>query len=168
MFKHTLLLISLLTLVVLLAACGSSNSSSSNSTGSAVIKTATVTVNGTSQTILTNMQGMTLYYFKPDSATTVACTGQCVTTWPPLLLQGNGTPTSTTSLSGTLSAVNDGNGMQIEYNGHPLYIFSGDTAAGQTNGEGIGGQWFVATPDLQSQGTQPTPPTPSGNKYGGY
>ena len=170
MFKRTLLIIPLLTLVTLLAACGNSDASSSSSAGSAVIKTATDTINGTSQTILTNAQGMTLYYFKPDTATTAACTGGCVSTWSPLLFQGSGTPTSATSLSGTLSAVNAGNGMQIEYNGHPLYLFSGDSSAGQTNGEGVGGQWFVATSDLQSQDTQPTTPTPTptGSKYGGY
>lgn len=80
MSKRILLLISLLALVALLAACGSSNSSSTNTGSGAAIKTATATVNGTSQTILTNMQGMTLYYFKPDTATTAACTGECVTT----------------------------------------------------------------------------------------
>ncbi|MBV9257350.1 MAG: hypothetical protein JO215_04975, partial [Ktedonobacteraceae bacterium] len=40
------------------------------------------------------------------------------------------------------------NGHQLCYNGHPLYTYSGDTSPGQTNGEGIGNKWFVATSDL--------------------
>lgn len=166
MFKRAIPITALLLLSLLLAACGSSGSTGSS--GSAVIKTATATINGASKTILTNTQGMTLYYFTPDSATTAACTTGCVSTWPPLLFQGSSTPASSTSLSGTLSAVSTGNGTQVEYNGHPLYTYSGDTAAGQTNGEGIGGKWFVATSDLSSQGAPQATPTSSGSKYGGY
>jgi len=46
----------------------------------------------------------------------------------------------------------DANGNQVEYNGHLLYAYSGDTAPGQTNGEGLLGKWFVATPGLAVQG----------------
>ena len=120
-----------------------------SSGASAIIKTASATVQGQSVTILTNAQGLTLYYFKPDTATTSACTGGCAKAWPPLLMTGSGTPTAATTLSGTLTAVSSGNGNQVEYNGHLLYNFSGDTAPGQTNGEGIGGNWFVATSDLK-------------------
>ena len=183
MLKRTMPITLLLVLSLILAACGSSNSTSTGSssgyggasgstpttapaTSASVIQTATATVKGTSQTILTNAQGMTLYYFMPDTAASSACTGGCAAAWPPLLFQGSGTPASTTALSGKLSAVSDGNGTQVEYNGHPLYTYSGDTAAGQTNGEGIGGKWFVATPDLQPQATQQTTPTPA--PRGGY
>ncbi len=186
MLKRTIAITVLLVLSLLLAACGSSSSNSYGSSSAAgstggttpttapatsapVIKTATATVKGTSQTILTNAKGMTLYYFTPDTATTSACTGGCATTWPPLQFQGSGTPTSTTSLPGTLSAASDGNGTQVEYNGHPLYIFSGDTAPGQTNGEGILGKWFVASSSLSASGTQQTAPTtPTAAGRGGY
>jgi predicted lipoprotein with Yx(FWY)xxD motif len=187
MLKRTIPITLLLVLSLLLAACGSSSSSGTGSTGGStptaapttaptaapttatpVIKTATATVKGTSQTILTNAQGMTLYYFTPDTATTAACTSSCATTWPPLLFQGSGTPTSATSLPGKLSAVSDGDGTQVEYNGHPLYTFSHDTAAGQTNGEGILGKWFVATASLSAQSTQQTTPTTTPSGRGGY
>src|SRR5438067_8056865 len=103
---------------------------------SAVIQTATVTVKGQSETVLTNAQGMTLYYFTPDSAKQSACSGACAQTWPPLVFTGSGGPTSSTTLAGKLSVQMDANGRQVEYNGHPLYTFSGETAPGQTNGEG--------------------------------
>lgn len=131
-----------------------------NGNSSVMIKTATATIKGKSETILTNVDGKTLYYFTPDTATTAACAAGCISTWPPLLFTGSGSPTSSTTLSGKLSAQTDANGNQIEYNGHPLYLYSGDTAAGQTNGEGLFGKWFVATPNLLSQG--------GGASNGGY
>ena len=36
--------------------------------------------------------------------------------------------------------------MQVAYNGAPIYYFSGDAKAGETNGQGAGGKWFVAAP----------------------
>jgi len=36
----------------------------------------------------------------------------------------------------------------VQYNGHLLYTYSGDTAAGETTGEGLFGKWFVCTPGL--------------------
>src|SRR6266566_3335582 len=81
-------------------------------------------------------------------ATTTPTTGGCAQMWPPLLSTGSGAPTSSTTLAGKLSVQMDANGNQVEYNGHPLYTFSGDTAPGQTNGEGLFGMWFVATPNL--------------------
>ncbi len=112
----------------------------------ALVSTGSVTINGQSETVLTNAAGNTLYYFKPDTATKAACTATCAGNWPPLL--ATGTPTSATTLSGTLTAVSSGNGNQVQYNGHFLYTFANDSAPGQANGEGLGGVWFVATPSL--------------------
>jgi len=130
------------------------------SSSSVVIQTAASTVKGQSETILTNTERKTLYYFTADSATQSACSGNCAQMWPPLLSTGSGGPTSSTSLAGKLSVQMDANGNQVEYNGHPLYTFSGDTAPGQTNGEGLFGMWFVATPNLAVQG--------GGSTSGGY
>ena len=127
---------------------------------SAVLQTATATVKGQSETVLTDTHGLTLYYFTADSATQSACSGGCAQMWPPLVFAGSGGPTSSTALAGQLSVQMDANGNQVEYNGHPLYTFSGDTAPGQTNGEGLFGKWFVATPSLSVQG--------GGSTSGGY
>jgi predicted lipoprotein with Yx(FWY)xxD motif len=176
-----------LLIAMFIAACGSytstgggygAGSSGANSTttpssapttpgrgnSSVMLKTATATIKGKSQTILTNAGGRTLYYFTPDTATTTALPRNLISVWPPLLSTGSGSPTSASTLSGTLSVQTNANGKQVEYNGHPLYVFSGDTAAGQTNGEGVTGQWFVVTPNLASQGGGSSNPssTPSG------
>jgi predicted lipoprotein with Yx(FWY)xxD motif len=183
MFKRSFSVIIFLALALLLAACGSSGSTTGSggttptaapttaptattATGSALVMTATATVNGKSETILTNTQGRTLYYFTSDTSTKAACGAGCTSAWPPLLFTGSGSPSASSTLPGTLNAVSDGNGTQCEYNGHPLYTFSGDTAAGQTNGEGIEGKWFVATPSLSAQGGSQATPTPTTG--GGY
>lgn len=156
--------------MLLLAACGTSTNTtattssygSGNTTpaasqttpaattsGAVVVKTMTKTVKGKSETVLTDTKGLTLYYFKPDTKTTSACTGGCAGNWPPLLMAGSGTmPTSTTPLTGKLMIQSSANGTQIQYNGHFLYTFASDKDAGDTYGEGIGDKWFVVTPDL--------------------
>src|SRR5215469_1640811 len=171
--RRIVLGLSLLSVALIAAACGSNSATSSGSYGStssgttpsstaAVIKTTSATVNGQSVTILTNAQGMTLYYFKPDTATTSACTGSCSGFWPPLIFKSSGSPGSATALPGALSVVTDANGQQVEYNGHMLYSYSGDKAPGQTNGEGIKGDWFVATTTLSNQGSPQATPTKNG------
>lgn len=179
--------LSLLTLGLLLTACGNSSTTGSGSTPTAVpttaptatptatpdasgstalIKTASATIDGKSVTILTNANGLTLYYRTSDTATSV-CSGGCASAWPPLLFNGSGTPSSDTSLSGTLSVSNNVNGAQVAYQGHLLYTYANDTAPGQITGQGIGGVWFVATVDLKTatNTTEPATPTPA---YTGY
>lgn len=117
-------------------------------TSSASIQTAKMTINGKSETVLTNSQGFTLYYRTSDTAASV-CSGACTSAWPPFL--SSTVPSSSTALPGKLSIVKDANGSQVAYNGHPLYTFSGDSAPGQTNGEGAGGVWFVVPIDLAPQ-----------------
>jgi predicted lipoprotein with Yx(FWY)xxD motif len=105
-------------------------------------------VDGTSVTILTNAQGLTLYFRTSDVPPSKVCSGGCAGAWPPLVMSGSGTPTSATALSGKLTLVADANGNQVEYNGHPLYTYSRDTSPGQTTGEGVGGVWHVCSPSL--------------------
>ena len=135
----------------------------------AVVKTATATVNGQSVAILTNGSGDTLYYFTPDTATSSACTGGCASSWPPLLSSG-GAPTSTANLPGKLGVITDANGMQVTYNGHPLYTFANDTSAGMVTGNGVN-NFFVATVNLSALSgagggnSNPTPTSAPGYGY---
>jgi predicted lipoprotein with Yx(FWY)xxD motif len=134
--------------------------------GAASIGTATATVNGQSVTILTNSSGKTLYYYKPDTATTSACTGGCASAWPPVLSPG-GTPSSLANLPGKLAVINDANGMQVTYNGHPLYTFANDSAPGMTTGEGVN-NFFVATPSLALQSSTGGNAAPTATTRAGY
>jgi hypothetical protein len=62
--------------------------------------------------------------------------------------------------------------MQVTADGAPLYYFSGDSAAGQANGEGIknfGGTWYavLATGQpLKSATGAVATPTSTGSGYG--
>jgi predicted lipoprotein with Yx(FWY)xxD motif len=153
-----------LTSILLLAACGGGSSSSSgaaskpassaaapSSAAAAVVKTATATVAGKSETILTDAKGMTLYYYAPDKGGKVTCTGGCAAAWPPLMLPAGTTKPTATGLTGTLGTVSSPTGgMQVTYNGWPLYGWIKDKAPGDTTGQGVGGNWFVVTPDTPS------------------
>jgi predicted lipoprotein with Yx(FWY)xxD motif len=132
---------------------GSSSGSTTCADSSASICTrSAVQVGSKNESVLANPGGMTLYYFSADSATSVACTGACTSTWHPLLTSSSSlAPIS--GLTGALATVDRGDGTQLTYNGHPLYTYVGDSAPGDAKGEGIGGKWFAATPDLAPGGS---------------
>jgi predicted lipoprotein with Yx(FWY)xxD motif len=106
------------------------------------------------------------------------CSGACATAWPPLTTTGAPTAGAgaTASNLGTISR-SDGT-RQVAYAGHPLYRFSGDSSAGQTNGEGsngFGAPWYLVAPTGQqitslsaaSAPSSPAPSTSSGSNVGG-
>jgi predicted lipoprotein with Yx(FWY)xxD motif len=111
--------------------------------GRATLKTATIG----GVTVLTNAQGLTLYWFAPDTPTRSACYGICAGYWPPVTVTG--TPSAGPGVTGKLSTIkrSDGN-TQVTYNGHPLYTYVGDTAPGQAFGNNLnlnGGPWHQMT-----------------------
>lgn len=102
-------------------------------------------------TVLTGVGGKTLYTFSPDTATTSACTNQgCVGAWPPFVVPAGAQLVAASGVTGTLGTITRPDGSpQVTYNGHPLYYFAGDAAAGDTSGQAIqsfGGTWAAATP----------------------
>jgi predicted lipoprotein with Yx(FWY)xxD motif len=141
-----------------IAACGSSGSSTTSNGGdsasasqpSASTSSGTVDVASTGLgSVLVDSHGRTLYLWQADTGSKSTCNGACATAWPPL--ESTGKPTAgggvKRSLLGTTKRT-DGS-EQVTYNGHPLYTFQGDTASGQTNGQGsagFGALWFVLSP----------------------
>jgi predicted lipoprotein with Yx(FWY)xxD motif len=112
-----------------------------------------VALTGDNKVILTDGQGMTLYYLTNETGLAPICTGPCASVWPPTIApagagaaQVSGDP----ALS-PMTVATDANGTQIAYHGHLLYRYTKDTAAGQMNGDRVTdswGTWAVATPDL--------------------
>jgi predicted lipoprotein with Yx(FWY)xxD motif len=104
----------------------------------------TTTHNRKLGTILVNAHGSTLYMFTSDHGSS-RCSGACAKAWPPLLGGAVAARAGVNSHRLKLTA-RPGGGRQATYNNHPLYLFSGDHAAGQTNGEGankFGGHWYA-------------------------
>ncbi len=93
-------------------------------------------------TVLTNARGLTLYWFAPDSPAASTCTGSCVEYWPPV----TGNPRAGPGVTGKLSVIKrPGGGLQVTYDGHPLYTYVGDSGPGQANGNKLdlnGGLWY--------------------------
>ncbi|CAN5474461.1 lipoprotein [soil metagenome] len=96
--------------------------------------------------IVSDGGGNTLYMYAPDSPAAATCTGGCAGAWPPFLFDG--APSVGDGLAGDLFTTVPGEGgTQLAYNGHPLYHFAGDSAPGDTNGQGSGGVWFILNAD---------------------
>ena len=106
------------------------------------------------EAILVDSKGLTLYYFTPDRGGTVTCTGACLQAWPPLLLPTGVTqPRGDGGVTGKLATVsNPEGGTQVSYNGWPLYYYAKDKDAEDVYGQGVGGKWYVVTPDLAPAG----------------
>ena len=94
---------------------------------------------------LTDIKGMTLYYFKKDTPGKSACEGGCIANWPPYFVD-------TVAAKDGLDAKNFGTitradgKKQTTYKGMPLYFFAGDKAPGDTNGQGVKEVWYVVNP----------------------
>lgn len=97
---------------------------------------------------LTADEGHALYMFTADHNGMSACEGACAKAWPPVMTSGKpeAGPGINASLLGTLKR---GDGMQVTYDGMPLYYFVGDKGAGTTAGQDIthfGGSWYLVAP----------------------
>ena len=147
--------------VLVLAACGGSSTSSSSgsaagdgapaagSAGGSGATSVVGTKTGSLGTFLVDGKGRALYLWEADHGSTSTCTGACAQAWPPLTITGP--PKASGAVRGSLLGTTkraDGS-REVTYAGHPLYLFAGDSRAGQTTGEGsngFGAPWWVVTP----------------------
>jgi len=143
-------------------AAGGNNSATSAAAAGAGTTISMRTVGG--QQVLTNTQGLTLYWFVPDTSTTSKCTGSCATYWPPV----KGPATAGSGVTGTLSTITRSDGTtQATYDGHPLYTYVADGGPGQNKGNGLnisGGLWY----EMTVSGATPAASTSSSAGGGGY
>jgi predicted lipoprotein with Yx(FWY)xxD motif len=162
---------SILTAGLLAAACSTSSSSGSGAsagagagtTSSPAASGGTVSTKSTSLgTVLVTSSGLTLYHLTTEHNGQVQCTGSCASIWPPYTVSAGTTPTGMSGL-GTLMRP-DGT-TQVTYNGEALYRYSGDSASGDTNGNGISGVWFAVKSSGSTGSTGSS--TSSGYNYGG-
>ena len=160
---------------ILAAACGGPSSTSANggttTTGPTTTPTASAapgptasgstlalkTAKGSAGIWLTNSAGRTLYLYTRDKGTTSECYGACAKEWPPLTTTGPVTVSGQYTVQRDLGVTTRTDGTkQVTYGGHPLYYYLGDTAPGQTKGQGVGGVWFLIGPVANvMNGTKP-------------
>jgi predicted lipoprotein with Yx(FWY)xxD motif len=97
---------------------------------------------------LAGVDGMTLYTFDNDTTPGAsACNAGCVENWPPFTVDEGEQATAGDGVTGEIGTITrDDGSAQVTYNDKPLYYFSGDSAAGDSNGDGVGGIWHIAAP----------------------
>jgi predicted lipoprotein with Yx(FWY)xxD motif len=95
--------------------------------------------------ILTDADGMTIYYFANDTEGTSNCSGDCLENWPPVVVDGE--PTAGDGVDAELGTLDMEGETWLTVNGFPAYYFAGDAAAGDVNGQAVGDVWWVFGPD---------------------
>ena len=88
--------------------------------------------------------GNAVYMLEADGDGVDACVGDCLETWPPVLVTDVQPSVDLgmdldADLLGTVER--DDGTMQLTYNGRPLYRYAADTGANRTAGHGIEDQW---------------------------
>ncbi|MFE0022816.1 hypothetical protein [Amycolatopsis sp. NPDC059021] len=136
---------------------------------------------------IVDQEGFTLYLFTKDSKkpSKSNCNGDCAKTWPPVLSNGG-----KVELQGIdeklLGSVKRADGTeQVTVGGWPVYRFAKDAKAGDANGQGVNGSWFViepngcksggtaastgaSAPSQQAPASEPAPASGSGSGSVGY
>lgn len=107
---------------------------------------------------LTDDAGMTLYVFGRDEPGVSNCVDQCAVNWPPLIVGDASLITSPLAIPAGFGTTTRADGSaQLTYGGWPLYGWINDAAPGDTTGQDVGGNWWVANlnPVVQAA-THPT------------
>ena len=158
--------------LALVTACSSSKGGGGGGGSSQPASTGTqagaVTISMTGST-LTGPGGRTLYANTVDTTTKFSCTGACASVWPPLT--GTATAGSGVDASKLGTATRPDGTKQVTYDGHPLYEFKDDKAAGDKKGDGVkdeGGSWHAATVSGTPASGPASTPASGGSTGGGY
>jgi predicted lipoprotein with Yx(FWY)xxD motif len=99
--------------------------------------------------IVVDKNGMTVYRFLKDEAwpePVSNCTGACLEKWPAVAPVANN-DTEGVQKKGLMSFTRPDGVKQQTVNCWPIYTFAGDKEPGDTNGQGVGGTWYVVAPD---------------------
>lgn len=141
---------------LLAAACGSvygspagSAPASGGTSGASASGTVIESHAGSGGTFLTDGSGRAVYLFAADSMNKSACSGACASLWPPVMAKGQLTASGGAKPADLSTITRPGGGKQVTYDGHALYFFAGDSASGQTGGQGIdqfGAKWWLVAP----------------------
>ena len=134
-------------LAMLAAACGGVDDAT-DTTGAptTTAETGSTTASGDGAVLmvtddhLTDAEGNSLYLFTVDTqdSGTSNCDPDCLEQWPIFTGPATAGEGVDAALMGEIAETG-----QVTYNGWPLYYFAGDTAPGDTNGQGLGDVWWL-------------------------
>jgi predicted lipoprotein with Yx(FWY)xxD motif len=172
-----------LTAATALVACGSNDSSTTSSTAAAPSSSGgsssgdVAVADSDLGQILVDANGMTVYLFEKDtSGDASTCSDACAAAWPPVTADGEPKAGDGVDASKLTTFKRDDGTTQVAYNGHPLYLYAGDSTPGDTNGNQLdqfGAEWYAMTaageavPD-SAGGDSSSSDTSSGDSSGGY
>jgi predicted lipoprotein with Yx(FWY)xxD motif len=107
--------------------------------------------------IIVDGSGRTLYLFDIERDHMPLCKAACAVAWPPLLAAGAAASAPELDQALIATVVRNDGALQLAYNGHPLYYYAGDHAAGEIKCQAViefGGGWYV----MDSQGNKISTP----------
>jgi len=132
--------------MLLLSSCSSDDTDTTTPETDPKVNNVQLSANATFGNILTDAAGMSLYFFSKDSKDTSACNGPCKDAWPVFYVADLTLDSGLEASDFGVITRADGD-KQNTYKGWPLYYFANDTASGDTNGDGVGNNWYIAKPD---------------------
>ena len=140
-----------------LAGCGSSSygGGSKNATSSSAASSSATAASGADLSaassdlgrIVVDSTGRTVYVFDKDTpgSGASACTAACLTKWPPV--KATSDEVTVHDVTGKVGVITRDDGTkQLTLGGMPLYLYSGDSHAGDVTGQAVGNVWWVVSP----------------------
>jgi predicted lipoprotein with Yx(FWY)xxD motif len=159
--------------VLALAGCGGSDDNSSSGAaadGGASSDAVLATADSDLGTIVVDGDGRTVYVFDKDTAGSgeSACSGDCLAKWPPVTADSDAPEVD--GVSGEVGTITrDDGSTQVTLAGMPLYLYAGDSHAGDVTGQAVGGIWWVVAPDgTKIAETATSSPAPAPAPVPGY
>jgi len=123
-------------------AYGAARATTPSSGGKASVKLASTELGK----VIVDAKGRTLYLFEADKGPMSACSGACASVWPPLTTSGKPSAGAGVTASKLGTTKRSDGATEVTYNGHPLYTYAGDSAPGETSGQGLddyGAEWYA-------------------------
>ncbi|MEU2600094.1 SCO0930 family lipoprotein [Streptomyces hirsutus] len=105
--------------------------------------------------IVVDRDGRTVYRFMKDEAwpkPVSACTGACLEKWPAVAPVDINDTKGIKKKNYMTFTRPDNKAEQQTIGCWPIYTFAGDKAAGDTNGQGVGGTWYAVRPNGEPVG----------------